>query len=189
MNEEKGVSVLFVTKDSVYKSLVHDCYDINRDALSFCGTNPVIAHPPCRAWGQLSHMAKPRQGERELAIWAVDIIRKNGGVLEHPRASKLWKELNLPVGKDSDEYGGFSICVNQSWFGHKAQKKTLLYIVGVKRKDIPPYPITFDAVQYTISTSKAKNRVKKEAPKKDREATPLQFAKWLIELAKSCKTN
>ena len=31
-----------------------DCWDIERNALNWPGGNPIVAHPPCRAWGQLS---------------------------------------------------------------------------------------------------------------------------------------
>lgn len=54
------VSVLYTRSDSVYKTLGVDCWDMERDARLFPGGNPIVAHPPCRAWGQLSHMAKPR---------------------------------------------------------------------------------------------------------------------------------
>jgi hypothetical protein len=185
------ITVLFVRKDSIYKKLGVDCWDIERDARLWQGGNPVIAHPPCRAWGQLAHLAKPRPDEKELAIWSIDQIRKNGGVLEHPRASKLWKHMNLPVGQMIDEYGGFSICVNQSWFGHSCEKKTMLYICGCSPSDLPSYPVSFDLVLFTVGTNKKTkdcNR-KKECPKKHREATPLSFAQWLIEVANKCQLD
>lgn len=184
------VSVLFTRSDSVYNSLGVDCWDIKRDARNWPGGNPIIAHPPCRAWGQLSHMASPREGEKELAIWSIEQIRKHGGVLEHPRASKLWKFLKLPQPGKKDEFGGFSLCINQSWFGHKAEKKTLLYIKGCQYSDLPPMPINFNAVEYTVSSKikkKSGKRIKKEITKKEREATPLLLAEWLIAVAKKCK--
>jgi len=87
------VSVLFARQDSIYKTLTDcDVWDIERDALKWPGGNPIIAHPPCRAWGSLRHFAKPRPGERELALWAVKQVRAEGGVLEHPARSLLWAE-------------------------------------------------------------------------------------------------
>lgn len=184
------VSVLFARQDSIYKTLDVDVWDIDRDARLWPGGNPVVCHPPCRAWGQLSHMAKPRPDEKELAIYSIAMIRKFGGVLEHPRASKLWPHLKLPLGSEVDEYGGFTICINQSWFGHKAQKKTLLYICGVDRSEII-VPIRFDRIDYTVTSSIRKSsgrRAKGRLGNKDNEGTPVEFAKWLIELAKKCKT-
>jgi len=82
------VTVLFTQHNSIYEKLQADCWDIVRDARNYRGENPVVAHPPCRAWGQLSHMAKPRPDEKELAFFAIEQVRRVGGVLEHPAASK-----------------------------------------------------------------------------------------------------
>jgi len=159
------------------------------DARLWPGGNSVICHPPCRAWGQLSHFAKPRPDEKELAIYSINTIRKWGGVLEHPRASKLWPHMGLPTGLNVDEFGGYSILINQSWFGHKAQKKTLLYICGVDRMKLPPVPIRFDRIDFTVTSSKRKSsgqKPKARLEKKEREATPIELALWLIEVAKLC---
>lgn len=185
------VSALFVRKDSIYKELGIDCWDIERNALNWAGGNSIIAHPPCRAWGQLSHMAKPRPGEKELAFFAIDMIRKYGGVLEHPRASRLWPEY-LPMPGNVDKFGGYSISVDQFWWGHKAKKSTLLYIVGCPIRELPAMPMNFDALQYTVSSKikkKSGRRILKEIPKSEREATPVDFAKWLIEVASRCGGN
>jgi hypothetical protein len=135
------ITVLFARADSAYKQYADlDVYDAARDALTFKGNTPVIAHPPCRAWGRLSHMANPREGERELALFALDKVRALGGILEHPKGSKLWKEKRLPLGDDVDEHGGFTLEIDQYDFGHVAPKKTLLYIVGVSKADLPVIP-------------------------------------------------
>ena len=92
------IAVLFARDDSRYKQLDgYDVYDIHRDARSYCKKMPVIAHPPCRAWGMLSHMANPREGEKQLAYLALAQVRLNGGILEHPAGSRLWKEAPLPL--------------------------------------------------------------------------------------------
>jgi len=166
-----------------------DCWDIDRDARLYQGPFPVVAHPPCGAWGQLSHFARPRPGEKELALLAVDQVRKWGGVLEHPRTSKLWSVVPLPLPGNFDAYGGYTILVNQSWWGHKAVKKTFLYIVGIRQRDLPPIPIRFDAIGYTVASTKNRKtgiRVSRELSKKQRHVTPKAFAEWLIVLAESC---
>lgn len=185
------VSVLFVQKESIYYSLPVDCWDILRDARNYTGPNPVVCHPPCRAWGRLKAFAKPRPDEKELAVKAVDFVRLYGGVLEHPSGSSLWRELNLPLGNCADQYGGFTISVNQSWFGHQAQKKTLLYICGICRSQVPQLPLSFNAIEYTVGGSSKNNRAahKKNISKKKREATPLAFALWLVQLASLCRSN
>jgi hypothetical protein len=186
----ENVAALYVRNDSIYKMLGVDCWDIERDARNYQGPHPVIAHPPCRAWGKLRKFARPRHDEKELAITAVNQVRKWGGVLEHPASSSLWPEINLPAPGSVDSFGGFSIMVFQSWFGHRAVKKTLLYIVGISPKEIPPYPISLDAVTHIISSLKrrksGKRTIKQECTKSEREKTPEKFANYLIEIAKKC---
>ena len=134
------VTILFARKDSAYKNYKLDVYDFERDALTYKGKDTVIAHPPCRAWGRLSHMANPRIGEKELAYFALSKVRENGGVLEHPLGSKLWKDKQLPRGNQIDAFGGFTLEIDQYDFGHVAPKRTLLYIVGMSREHLPPLP-------------------------------------------------
>lgn len=186
------ISALFVRKDSIYKSLGVDCWDIERDARLWPGGNSIIAHPPCRAWGSLSHFAKPREGEKELAILAVKWIREWGGVLEHPLRSKVWKECNLPTPGKIDQFGGYSLSIDQFWWGHRAQKATLLYIVGCSQKELPPLPIRFDCVTHTIASvikKKSGRRAKQEVTKSEREHTPELFAKWLVEVANKANNS
>ena len=131
---------LFCREDSAYKERPSwDVYDINRDAMSYDGTNPVVCHPPCRSWGRLSHMANPREGEKDLAIYSIQLIRNVGGILEHPHGSRLFNRLPLSNGF-SDEYGGFTLELNQYDFGHVAHKNTKLYIVGIDRGELPVMP-------------------------------------------------
>ena len=71
------VSVLFARADSNYKALGVDVWDAERDALTWPGGNPVIAHPPCRLWGMLANkVTKAVPGEKELATWAVEQVGK-----------------------------------------------------------------------------------------------------------------
>ena len=92
------VAVLFARADSCYKALPGcDVWDAERDARRWPGGCPVVAHPPCRAWGRLRHFAKPRPDEKALALWAVEQVRKFGGVLEHPASSTLWPAAGLPA--------------------------------------------------------------------------------------------
>ena len=87
MMEIRQVAVLFARADSIYKTLPGcDVWDIDRDARKWPGGAPIVGHPPCRAWGGLRHMAKPRPDEKALATWCVDQIRKWGGCLNILRA-------------------------------------------------------------------------------------------------------
>jgi len=180
------ISALYVRRNSVYKTLGLDCWDIDRDARNWPGGNPLIAHPPCAQWGRLHGQAKKSPEQKKLAIDAVGHVRKWGGVLEHPAHSALWREQHLPIpGGGIDLYGGWSLSVDQSWWGHKARKGTWLYIVGIEPKRIPPFRISFDAIQFVVCTSRGRKGMR-AIPKSEREKTPIDFAKWLIDLAKCC---
>ena len=186
------VAVLFARHDSVYKTLPNvDVYDADRDARTYRGHLPVIAHPPCRAWGSLRHFAKPRCGERKLAIWSVILVRRLGGVIEHPAASRLWPTCHLPEPGERDAHGGWTLVVDQDWWGHRAEKRTRLYIVGCEPGDIPPMPIKLEEPPCVVSPwaglRSGMQGYRPQLRKAEREHTPLSFAEWLIELARRCR--
>lgn len=142
-------AALFVRGDSAYKKRTDfDCWDADRNALNHNTDEPVVCHPPCRAWGQLSHMAtNVREGEAELALWSIDKVRRNGGILEHPKGSKLFGRY-LPAVGESDEHDGFTITVDQYDFGHVAHKATNLYFCGVHKSQLPPLPPKDTSLHY-----------------------------------------
>jgi hypothetical protein len=191
------VAVLFARSDSNYKQLAScDVYDVERDARTYAGSMPVVAHPPCRAWGRFRALAKPRAGERDLAIFAVDQVRRFGGVLEHPVASQLWPVAELPAPGKRDQFGGFTLPILQSAFGHRADKATLLYVCGIEPADIPPIPLRLGKSTHVIAqmrTRKDGTRIRKGEPgwrpevsKAEREHTPPDLVAWLVEVARLC---
>lgn len=167
------ISILFARKKSVYNTLNVDKWDKTRDARKWPGGSVIIAHPPCRGWGDHKWKSKHDESELRLAIMAIHKIRLWGGILEHPRKSKLWKEMNLPLPGLKDKWGGYSICIKQSWFGHRAEKETLLYIVGIPEKELPPIPLSLDTITNTIENM----------GQPEREHTPIKLAIWLIQTA------
>jgi hypothetical protein len=180
------VAVLFARADSVYKSISGvDVWDIERDALKWPGGMPCVAHPPCGPWGRLRHFAKQRPGEKELAVWAVDMVRTFGGVLEHPASSTLWNECRLPRPGQRDQWGGWTLPVVQWWWGHRAEKNTLLYIVGCEPADVPSMPLKLGEPSHVIQTKK-RNDHRPHVSKAEREHTPRDLALWLIDLACTC---
>jgi hypothetical protein len=193
----RQVAALFVRADSVYKTTPGvDCYDIERDARTFAGGMPVVAHPPCRAWARLRAFAKPRPDEKDLARWAVAQVRTWGGVLEHPEASSLWTDQGLPHPRDRlrDCFGGWTLPLHQWWFGHRAQKSTWLYVVGVDRGSEPTMPLRLGVSDCRIRLDRRRadgTHIRKgdpdhrqEVTKAEREHTPPELARWLVDLAR-----
>jgi hypothetical protein len=169
------ISVLFARRDSIYKTMSEcDVWDEDRDARRYVGSNPVIAHPPCRFWGNLRFLRKVKENmthaERALAVWSIGVVNRNGGVVEHPITSNLFKRI-------TDYSPGYVLPVDQYWWGHPCRKRTGLYIVGCERKDIPPIPYELDGPRrIKMNDTFSWDPV--------REATPPEFAGWLVDLAK-----
>lgn len=184
------VAVLFARTDSVYKTLPGcDVWDKQRNALNWPGGVPVVAHPPCRAWASLRHCAKPEPGEKEYALWAIEQVRKWGGVLERPQLSTLWREAGLPEPRQGkDVHGGWTLIVDQHWWGHRARKRTRLYIVGCDKRELPTMPLKLGDATHTVGLWSGRNKAncRPSISKREFEATPIEFAKWLVELARIC---
>ncbi len=190
------VAALFCRSDTVYRTISGvDVWDKERNALLWPGGLPVVAHPPCGPWGCLRNKCKERRGERELALWAVQQVRNFGGVLEHPERSTLWQAAGLPDIGCTDNYGGFTLRLDQHWWGHRARKRTLLYICGISLREVPPMPLTLREPTHVVSSGYAPHRghrhrsAKPEVSKAEREATPEAFAKWLVQVASLCRPN
>lgn len=189
------VAVLFAREGSVYHAFsTCDVYDQKRDARTFAGGMPIIAHPPCRTWGCLKAFSTAPAEEHALGPWAVAQIRRWGGVLEHPKGSSLFRECGIPrPGCLPDEWGGWTLEVDQFHWGHKARKRTWLYIVGTRQ--IPMRPWRLGEPTHVIDRPGSAR--KRERPNSaglkpwvsnaEREQTPPEFAAWLLEVARSCR--
>lgn len=146
------IAALYVMRNGPYSNVAGiDAWDVSRDARLYKGPHKVIAHPPCERWGRywgggpMLHNGPNRKllGDDNQcfahALWAV---RSFGGVLEHPEASHAWHYYGLTRPKmaggwtDPDKYGGRSCCVAQGHYGHRAQKLTWLYAVGINFRDL-----------------------------------------------------
>ena len=186
----REIAALFCRADSNYKAIpnVH-VYDAERDARTYDGPWPVIAHPPCRAWASLRNHAKPRTDERNLARLGVALVREFGGVLEHPQKTTLWKAQRLPDIGVLDQFGGFTVVVDQNWWGHRARKRTRLYVVGCARESVPLMPLKLGEATHTVGLWSGRNKAecRPSVSKTEYEHTPPDFCAWLVELARRCK--
>src|SRR5580704_5568578 len=97
------IAALFVETNGCYFGLPDvDPWDVRRDARTYSGPHPVVAHPPCARWGRYwgGSPRKPNQyhlGHDEGCFAAaLAAVRKWGGVLEHPADSHAWWAFDLP---------------------------------------------------------------------------------------------
>jgi len=131
-----------------------------------------------------------RRKERELALFSIDIVRRNGGIIEHPSGSRLFKGghgATLPdVGDLTDEYGGFTIAFDQFDFGHVASKPTKLYICGYPRNhplpQLPQANTSIPTRSVTGFTIKVHGKYVKRCTLKEREHTPAALIDWIEEV-------
>lgn len=180
------VTVLFCQKDSIYKKMGCNCYDQERDALTWMGSEPAIYHPPCRLWSRMRHFSTADDSERYLALWAVNNVRRYGGILEHPASSSLFPFMNLPVPGSSDEFG-FTIEIDQFNFGHLARKRTWLYICGITPAEVIPFLRKKISAKcsYVVSSSKSG---KVELTAKMRSETPRMMARQFVKIIQQFNT-
>lgn len=146
------IAALFVETDGYYFGLPGvDPWDEPRDARSYSGPWPVVAHPPCQRWGKLwagqplfikqTGIRKIKGDDGGCFASALSSVRRFGGVLEHPWQSHAWPHFGLKIPSrkggwiKADELGGWTCCVEQGKYGHYARKPTLLLAYGVD--DLP----------------------------------------------------
>jgi hypothetical protein len=193
------IAALYVETDGVYYGLDDvDPWDEQRDARLYAGPWPVVAHPPCNRWSSLAWLNQHLHGYEvgddggcfEAALAAV---RRWGGVLEHPAYSIAWKRYGLPL----PVFGawtrsllddGWVTEVEQASYGHRARKRTWLYLIG------DPVPLDWRRVDVAARISSFVHapagalNMSEEIRVRPAEAsrTPLAFRDVLLDAARSC---
>lgn len=184
------VAALFVQPDGCYVGLSHvDPWDHARDARTYAGPHPVVAHPPCQLWVNLAALNFKRYGGEHnrpgddggCFAAALRAVRAFGGVLEHPAFSNAWAahDLTPPAGSGWQRSicGGWVCEVWQSAYGHKARKRTWLYYSGVA-----PFELRWTRVGGSHQVGWF-DRIKPTLSKREASATPPEFRDELIRLA------
>lgn len=189
------VAALYVDPRGPYPKLVADWFDAQRNADTYAGNLPIVAHPPCAPWSRLSHFNLYHKAEH--ALLAVGFVQRVGGVLEHPAHSKLWKQCGLPYPNAlPDQHGGWTLEIDQCRWGHVGRKTTWLYIVGCSRESLPPIPGPGKPTHWCGGGRRARGPGAgrqvivpagiKVASAQQRRRTPPLFAEWLINVAAQC---
>ena len=175
------VAALYVDPRGPYPKLVAEWFDEARDARTYAGPWPVVAHPPCGPWGPMKHLC--RKQDASCGPHAVEVVRGCGGVLEHPYGSFLWRACHLPRPRElPDAWGGRSYEVRQVAWGHACPKPTWLYVVGVPARVVVDGIRVGGRATHRV-TSGPRMATLPSASRKVRTLTPPAFAAWLVELA------
>lgn len=199
------IAALFVETNGPYFGLeLVDPWDSDRDARTYPGPFPVVAHPPCERWGKYWSGGPSARTRRFLGDdngcfeAALKHVRAYGGVLEHPAFTHAYKAFELarpPISGgwvDASDGAGFVCHVEQGHYGHAARKATWLYYVG----DNPPGLMWGRSSGIRLDEgfhSNEERRVARAAGikpvprlnKNQRIHTPAPFRDLLLELARS----
>jgi hypothetical protein len=171
-----------------------------------------VAHPPCERWGRYWHggpsarVRRVKGDDNGCFAAALFSVRTWGGVLEHPADSSAWAAFGLkhppraggwvPADwiKGGDRFG-WTCCVDQGHYGHRAQKSTWLYAA---RTQLPTLAWGRSKQRARLDYgyhSAAERRLyskrleeKRLTPRENME-TPIGFRDVLLRLAQSVETR
>lgn len=201
------IAALFVETNGVYFGIPDvDPWDRERDARLYAGPHPVVAHPPCERWGRYWGGGPMLHGTTEQRTKGADAgcfasalvaVRRFGGVLEHPEASHAWREFGLltppHVGGwvTADAFGGWTCCVEQGHYGHRARKKTWLYACGVELPSLKwGHSGKRERLEDGFHSAEERRRLVKTGicqrlSQRQRAATPVEFRDLLLGIART----
>lgn len=135
---------------------------------------------------------------------ALGAVRRWGGILEHPEASAAWATFRLVAPPRTggwvradwlDGHSGWTCCVEQGAYGHRARKATWLYVSGVDElPDLRWGSAEGDFVRMEDGFHSAEERARKiktgacqRLSKNQRAATPIEFRDLLISIARTAR--
>ena len=204
------IAALFVETDGCYfNNPFIDPWDQARDARLYPGPWPVVAHPPCQRWGRYWGGAPSTWPRLKLGddagcfAAAIAAVRRWGGVLEHPEGSHAWRHFGLNTPPRNGGWvsaglfdPGWTCCVEQGWYGHRARKATWLYACRVD----PPAlhwgkaPGDFVRLDEGFHSVEERSRAIKTGAcqrlsKRQRAATPAEFRDLLLSIARTALTE
>lgn len=203
------IAALYVEAGGVYSIPGVDVWDITRDARSYAGPFPVVAHPPCERWGRFWHGSTRKPHQYKLGDdggcfeAALQSVRAWGGVLEHPAHSHAWRTFGLTPPnqgagwQNAGDGQGATCYVEQGHYGHISRKPTWLYACRV---DLPElnwtrlpqrlHPIALERYGYEKARRIGMMAMIGGKRKKEiRNATPPQFRDLLLKIAGTSPTS
>lgn len=189
------IAALFVAENGPYAGIDGvDAWPESRDARTYNGNYPVVAHPPCERWGKFAKIYG-RVGQDDGCFEAaLKAVRKNGGVLEHPEGSLAFTLFGLPIPSQAggwskpDKFGGRSCCVYQGHYGHRAPKATWLYAVTEAYPELiwgktPPRDLSH--LDDKARKRAIKTGICQRLSRRQRIITPEPFKQMLLNIARS----
>lgn len=192
---EERIAALFVEADGCYFGLPDvEPWDRERDARTYAGPFPVVAHPPCARWCQMAPVNQARYGQPigedgGCFASALASVRRWGGVLEHPAVSLAWPAFGLVrphgIGWQACFDGGWVAQVEQRHYGHPARKKTWLYGYGIDPQSLSWGPGAAPEAWISADRPRALLGHVRQLQRREASATPTEFRDLLLSMARS----
>jgi hypothetical protein len=197
------IAALYVAKGGCYYGIedVEPWGLPDRDARTYAGPHRVVAHPPCQRWGRYWYggpsvrVRKVKGDDGGCFAAALASVEQWGGVLEHPEASSAWAAFGLAAPPRRGGWimtrKGWTCCVEQGHYGHRARKATWLYAVGCEPPSLVWGPsvagIRLDAGYHSKEerARAVKTGACQRMSKKESAATPIPFRDLLLSMARA----
>lgn len=206
VSEPRTVAALYVEPDGPYAGEPGvDLWPESRDARTYAGPHPVVAHPPCNRWCSIAPV-NVAQGRFRLGddggmfTHALDCVRLYGGVLEHPARTYAWPAYGLPAPPRDGGWirllgdSGWVCEVEQGHYGCRAPKPTWLYAVGCGLPDLAwgRSDVTGARISNLRSTGDHRARETRRGGKrtdgrKEASMTPAPFRDLLLSMARAVR--
>ncbi len=199
------IAALYVETGGVYFGLEGvDPWDEQRDARAYPGPHPIVGHPTCARWGRYARGGPSAKVPRRIGDdggcfkCALVDVETWGGVIEHPEASHAWKRFGIASPPQGGGWvrsrAGWTCCVYQGHYGHRAPKPTWLYAVSC---DLPSLVwgrtrgcTRIDAGYHSAeerreAKRRGEDRDTERMSKLERARTPEAFRDVLLDIARS----
>lgn len=171
----------------------------SRDARTYTGPHPVVAHPPCAAWGRYARPTPESTARGPLVgddggcfASAFRHVNRYGGVIEHPADTKAFAahRIRAPLPLPTWSPAGVLLPHRRTWvtwvdqgrYGHEARKPTWLYVVlpvGVE----PPMLDWNVANPHPRGGTSPRRGIIERMSHRQRAVTPHTFAMLLVSIA------
>lgn len=204
------VAALYVVSGGIYFGLPEvDPWDEARDARLYPGPHRVVAHPPCERWGRYWHggpsvrVRKVKGDDGGCFEAAIAAVRRWGGVLEHPEATSAWAAFGVRAPLRGGGWSaagdgrGWTCCVEQGNYGHRARKATWLYACDVELPRLKWGPsVGSRRLDDGFHSAEERRRARvvggerrvERLGRRERLATPQPFRDLLLSIARSTRS-
>jgi len=183
-----------------------EVWGVSRDARLYQGPHPVVCHSPCERWGRYwsggpsARVRRSKGDDGGCFAAALASVRRWGGVLEHPEASSAWRAFDLLTPPRAGGWVaagdgiGWTCCVEQGHYGHRARKATWLYAVGMRSLPSLKWGKAAGCIRMEDGYHSAEERrratktvICQRLSHRQRAATPIPFRDLLLSIARSAQ--